>query len=55
MLAMFLILFVTVGNFALGFALATHFGHGPAWGQLLTSDKIRTRLRSALGMNKTQA
>jgi hypothetical protein len=53
MLAMILILLVTLGNFALGFVLATHFGHGPAWGQVLTSDKVRTRLRSALGMNKT--
>ena len=51
MLAMLLILLVSVGNFVLGFALASHFGHGPAWGQL-TPDNLRTRLRSLLRMGK---
>ncbi|MEX2176053.1 MAG: hypothetical protein WD872_16955 [Pirellulaceae bacterium] len=28
---MFLIMLVTVGNFALGFGLAVHLGFGPDW------------------------
>ena len=34
MLSMLFILLVAVGNFALGFALAVHAGHGPAWVEL---------------------
>jgi len=30
MIAILLVLFVSAGNFALGFALAMHLGHGPA-------------------------
>ncbi len=30
MIAMLLVLMVSAGNFALGFALAVHLGHGPA-------------------------
>jgi hypothetical protein len=33
-LAMLFILLVAVGNFVLGFALAVHLGHGPAWVEL---------------------
>jgi hypothetical protein len=48
MFAMLFVLLVSVGNFALGFALASHFGHGPAWGQVPTPDAFRDRLRSLL-------
>lgn len=30
-----LIFLVGLANFAIGFALAMHFGHGPAWQDLL--------------------
>jgi hypothetical protein len=30
-----LIFIVGLANFALGFALAAHFGHGPSWQDLL--------------------
>ena len=34
---LYILLILTVGlaNFAIGFALAMHFGHGPAWEELL--------------------
>jgi hypothetical protein len=34
---LYILLILTVGlaNFAIGFALAVHFGHGPAWSDLL--------------------
>jgi hypothetical protein len=47
MLAMLLVLLICVGNFALGFALAVHFGHGPNW-KLPQAEDIRDRLRSLL-------
>jgi hypothetical protein len=46
-IAMLLVLLIAVGNFALGFALAVHFGHGPAWA-LPRTEQIRDRLRSLL-------
>jgi len=46
-IAMLLVLLISVGNFALGFALAVHFGHGPAWA-LPRSEQVRDRLRSLL-------
>lgn len=38
LLLMMLVLAVSVGNFALGYALALYFGHGPAdgWGALIS-------------------
>jgi nitrogenase molybdenum-iron protein alpha/beta subunit len=55
MLAMLLVLLIAVGNFALGFYLAVHLGHGPAGCQLPTLDKIRNRLRSLLRLGGKQA
>jgi hypothetical protein len=55
MVAMLLVLLVCVGNFALGFYLAVHFGHGPAGMQLPSPDKIRDRLRSLLRLGGKQA
>jgi hypothetical protein len=49
MLAMLLVLFVFVGNFALGFALAVYFGHGPGWA-FPRADTVRDRLRTILRM-----
>ena len=48
MLAMLFILLVSAGNFAMGFALAVHFGHGPAGWELPTLNQIRDRLRKLL-------
>jgi hypothetical protein len=48
MVAMSLILLICVGNLALGFALAVHFGHGPAWAELPRAETIRNRLRTLL-------
>ena len=50
MIAMLLVLLVTAGNFALGFGLAVHLGHGPAGWELPTLNQIRDRLRSLLGL-----
>jgi len=52
-LAMLLILLVAVGNFALGFALAMHLGHGPAWVEfsslpLANPARMMNALRAAL-------
>jgi hypothetical protein len=52
MVAMLLVLLVCVGNFALGFYLAAHFGHGPAGMALPAPDQIRNRLRSLLRLGK---
>jgi hypothetical protein len=49
-LVMLLVLMVTVGNFALGFGLAVHMGHGPAGVELPDLERIRRRLRSLLRM-----
>ena len=50
MIAMLLVLFVSVGNFAIGFALAVHFGHGPGWA-FPGAESIRNRLRSLLRLS----
>lgn len=55
MSAILLILLVSVGNFALGFGLATYFGHGPAWAELPTTNQIRQTLRSLLRLGGKQA
>jgi len=52
-LAMLFILLVAVGNFVLGFALAMHLGHGPAWVELSSLPlanpvRIMNSLRAAL-------
>ena len=47
MVAMLLVLLICVGNFALGFALAIHLGHGPNW-TLPRAEDIRDKLRSLL-------
>ena len=39
MIYVLLVLTIGLANFAAGFALAVHFGHGPAWQDLL--QKIR--------------
>jgi len=43
-----LVLMVTLGNFALGFGLAVHMGHGPAGLELPDLEQIRRRLRTLL-------
>jgi len=52
-LALLFILLVAVGNFALGFALAVHLGHGPAWNELTSLQlsnpaRMMNSLRAAL-------
>ena len=51
MVAMLLVLMVTFGNFALGFGLAVHLGHGPPGYELPTLNQVRNRLRSLLRLN----
>ena len=53
MIAMLLVLFISVGNFALGFALAVHFGHGPGWA-FPGTELIRDRLRSLLRLGESE-
>ncbi len=55
MLAMLFVLIVCFANFAIGFGLAVHLGHGPAGLQLPTPDLIRTRLRSLLRLGGKQS
>jgi hypothetical protein len=55
MVAMLLVLFVAIGNFALGFYLAIHFGHGPARVELPNAEKVRGQLRTLLRLNGKQA
>ena len=50
---MLFILLVALGNFALGFALAVHVGHGPAWAEpsnlrLANPARMMNSLRAAL-------
>jgi hypothetical protein len=52
-LAMLLVLFVCLGNFAVGFVLAVHFGHGPPGMELPRVNEIRNRLRSLLGRSRS--
>jgi len=47
-MAMLLVLLIAVGNFALGFGLAVHWGHGPAWAKSLTPQTLRSRLQGVL-------
>jgi hypothetical protein len=51
MFAMLFIATVCLANFAIGFALAVHLGHGPPGWQLPKPDAIRTRLRSLLRLS----
>jgi hypothetical protein len=53
MTAMLLVLFVSAGNFALGFALAVYFGQGPGW-LLPKADNVRDRLRSMLQLGRNE-
>ena len=39
MIYILLVLTIGLANFAIGFALAVHLGHGPAWADLL--EKVR--------------
>jgi len=55
MLAMLFILVVCLANFAIGFGLAVHFGHGPAGLELPTPEKLRLRLRSLLRLGGKQS
>jgi hypothetical protein len=55
MLAMFLILLIAVGNFALGFCLAIHCGHGPAGWKLPTVETVRVKLRAMLRLDRKTA
>jgi hypothetical protein len=45
MLYILLVLTIGLANFAIGFALAVHLGHGPAWMDLL--QRIRTASAAA--------
>jgi hypothetical protein len=45
MFAMLLILMIAVGNFALGFFLAVHFGYGPTGLKVAAMEIVRTRFR----------
>ena len=45
---MLFILLVAVGNAALGFVLAVHFGHGPHWIDLSRPAYWMNRLRFAV-------
>jgi hypothetical protein len=51
MIALLLLLFVAVGNFALGFALAIYFGHGPGWA-FPRAESVRGSLRTMLGLGR---
>ena len=49
MFALLFVFLVSVANFAIGFGLAIHVGHGPPGLELpSTPDQIRMRLRSLL-------
>ena len=52
MFALLFVLMVCVANFAIGFGLAVHMGHGPPGLELPTTpDQIRTRLRELLKLS----
>ena len=53
MIAMLLVLIVSAGNFALGFALAVYFGHGPGWA-FPRAERIRDRLRGMLRLDENE-
>lgn len=54
MLMLFTLL-VAAGNFALGFVLAVHMGHGPHWIDLSSPGKLMHSLRAALRGRKQVA
>jgi hypothetical protein len=45
---MLFFLLVAAGNFALGFALAVHLGHGPTWVDLSGPARAMNALRATL-------
>ena len=49
-LGMTFIVFVCLGNLALGFVLAAHFGHGPPWGDVLAWPRVQAILSRLPGM-----
>jgi hypothetical protein len=51
---LFFFLLVAAGNFALGFALAMHLGHGPHWVDLSGPARIMNDLRAALRGRRRQ-
>ena len=54
MIALLFVLMICVANFAIGFGLAVHMGHGPPGLELPTTpDEIRTRLRELLKLSKS--
>ena len=55
MIALLFVLMVSFANFAIGFGLAVHMGHGPPGLELpSTPDQIRTCLRSLLRLGGNQ-
>ena len=54
MIALLFVLLVCFANFAIGFGLAVHMGHGPSGLELPTPDLIRDRLRSLLRLGGKQ-
>jgi hypothetical protein len=46
--AIFFVTLVALVNFAIGFGLAVHFGHGPSWAELPNPNEIRRMIRSGL-------
>ena len=52
MLAMLLILAIALSNFALGFCLAIHLGHGPVGWRLPTVEVLRMKLRAVLRLDR---
>ena len=52
---MLYVLLVAAGNFAIGFVLAVHLGHGPHWIELSSPGKAMHALRAALRGRKAVA
>ena len=52
---MLFVLLVAAGNFALGFILAVHLGHGPHWVDLSSPARLMQALRAALRRRKKAA
>jgi hypothetical protein len=46
-LAFLFVLLVAIANFAIGFGLAVHLGHGPRWIRLPSPNAIRRAIQSA--------
>ena len=55
MIAMLFVLLIAVGNFALGFCLAIHLGHGPVGWKLPTVEALRMKLRAVLRLDRQSA